>query len=325
MSITVDEVRAAWSRVEGAVRRTPILHASLPTVHGVVEVAFKLEHTQLSGSFKARGVLNAVLRGRDEGFLPDAGLVIASGGNAGIAAAVAGGMVSRPVTVAVPAGSPEAKVQRLRQLGASVDETSGDHRASNEWADRFAATTGALRLHAYDLPDVIAGAGTLLLEAADQDAPLDEVVVAVGGGGLVAGTCLAASVTRTHVVAAEPTGAATLHAAIAASEPVDVVIDSVAADALGARRIGQLAWRVCAEAKPASVIVPDSEIIAARELMWEDYRLLVEHAAACAVAAITSGAHVPTSGARPLIVLCGGNTARASTAMDAVRHQAQRT
>ena len=305
--VDLADVHAAVKRLQGRLLRTPTMHVPMQTPHGVREVVLKLEHTQLSGTFKARGILNTVLRAAEENRLPEQGIVIASGGNAGIAAAVAAQVVGVPATVAVPHDAPAAKLRRLCDLKADVKNGLADHVACNAWADFFAAETGALRLHAYDLPDVVSGAGTLLLEALEQEPDIAAVLVAVGGGGLIAGTALAAGGTGVRPVAVEPVGAPTLHSALAAGVPVDVQVDTILSDSLGATRIGKIAWEVCHATELQSVLVTDREIVAARELLWREYNLLVEGAGACALAAVTSGAwHIP-DGVLPLVVLCGAN------------------
>jgi threonine dehydratase len=136
---------------------------------------------------------------------------------------------------------------------------------------------------------------------------VDTVLVAVGGGGLMAG--IAAAVEgRAHVVGVEPRNAPTLHAALAAGVPVDVAVSGVAADSLGARRIGEIGFSVAVRTGVESVLVSDDDIIAARSLLWNDYRLVVEHGAAAAFAALTSGAFVPKAGERVAVILCGANT-----------------
>jgi threonine dehydratase len=136
---------------------------------------------------------------------------------------------------------------------------------------------------------------------------VDTVLVAVGGGGLMAG--IAAAVEGlARVVGVEPATAPTLHAALEAGAPVDVAVAGIAADSLGARRIGQIGFEVAVRTGVKSVLVSDDEIVAARSLLWADYRMVVEHGAAAAYAALTSGAYVPAEGERVAVILCGANT-----------------
>jgi threonine dehydratase len=137
---------------------------------------------------------------------------------------------------------------------------------------------------------------------------VDTVVVSVGGGGLLAGVATVAGAHGVRVVAVEPVGAQAFAAALAAGHPVDVAVDSVAADALGARRATQLALDAAAGADVVPVLVDDTSVVAARTGLWEDHRLAVEHAAAAAHAALLTGSYAPEPGERVVTVLCGANT-----------------
>lgn len=304
--VSAGQIADAAYRIHPYVRRTPLLRLSVPTPRGDRQVQFKLEQTQVGGSFKARGILNMALRARERGVLPDEGVVIASGGNAGIAAAVAGAALQVQATVAVPHDSPQSKVDCLRDLGARVVDDLDDHAESNAWADRYAERTGALRLHAYDDPNVVAGAGTILTEALEQDPGVDSVLLAVGGGGLVAGIAAAAP-TGVAVVGVEPEGAPTLHSALAAGRPVPVEVDTIAQDSLGARTLGDVPWAVCSTAGVQSVLVDDAAITRARQWLWTTCRLVVENAGACALAALLEGIWIPPEEGSPLIIICGAN------------------
>ncbi|MFC7450861.1 serine/threonine dehydratase [Rhodococcus daqingensis] len=302
---TREDVLAARRRVGGRVRRTPVSRVVLPTPGGDLPVALKLEQLQLGGSFKIRGSLNAILN-RDAAHR-DSPVVIASGGNAGIAAATASGMLGIGCTVVVPASAPAVKVERLRALGAEVVLDGERYTDAYVRATAIAAQRGAQQLHAYDLPDVVAGAGVIGLELAEEAPEATTVLVAVGGGGLVAGIAAALAGDK-QVVGVEPSGAPTLHAALAAGSPVDVVVDSIASDALGATRLGDIAMDVARRAAIGSVLVEDEAIVEARNLLWRNFRLAVEHAAAAPVAALLSGAYTPVEGERIVAVICGANT-----------------
>lgn len=269
-------------------------------------VTFKLEQTQIGGSFKVRGSLNALLAATDR---PDE-VVIASGGNAAIGAAHAAGMVGARCVVVVPVNAPAAKVALLRELGAEVIAHGDGYPEAYAHASDLARERAALQLHAYDLPDVVAGAGVIGLELDGQVPGSDPVLVAVGGGGLVAG--IAAALPDRQVIGVEPVGIPTLHDALQAGEPVDVEIDSIAADALGARRLGDIAFDVARRTGIGSALVSDDDIVAARRYLWREFRIVVEWAGAAALAAIRSGAYVPDPGQRPVVVVCGANTDPAS-------------
>lgn len=300
------DVERAARRTAGLTRLTPVLEGDPGVFPG--PVWFKCEFMQHTGTFKARGALNRVLAAKERGELkPDVGVVVASGGNAGLANAYAAAQLGVPATVFVPAAAPAVKVQKLKAIGAAVVQGGAEYAEAYQAAVRHAQETGAVYCHAYDQPEIAAGAGTVGLELLDQVGGLDTILVAVGGGGLMAGIAAAAE-GRAKVVAVEPETAPTLHAALAAGAPVDVPVSGVAADSLGARRIGDIGFSVAVRAGVESVLVSDADIIEARQELWDDYRIIVEHGAAAAYAALTSGRYVPGVGERVAVILCGANT-----------------
>jgi threonine dehydratase len=299
--IGASDIAAAQRRLRGRIRRTPVLAAA-------GNLWFKLEYLQYAGSFKTRGMVNRILAAAERGALPAAGIIAASGGNAGLAAAHAARELGVPAEVFVPVNAPPVKVAKLSKLGARVVQ------AGNEYAEAYAAAvvqadvTGALFCHAYDDPDMVAGNGTVGLELGEQlPDGFDTVLVAVGGGGLIAGVT-AAMDRRARVVAVEPVTCPSLHAAMAAGEPVDVPVSGVAADSLGARLAGRIAFEVTRAAGVDCVLVDDQAIVDARRQLWDDYRIAVEHGTAAALAALTSGAYVPAPDERVVVLLCGANT-----------------
>ncbi len=297
--IATSEVEAAARRVAGHIRCTPVLQDGWSLL--------KLEFLQHAGSFKTRGMFNKILRAAEDG-LPDAGVIAASGGNAGLAAAYAARELGVPAEIYVPVTAPQVKVAKLAKLGARVTQVGTEYAEAYAAAVVQAEATGALFCHAYDDPDMVAGNGTLGLELLEQFPDgFDTVLVAVGGGGLIAGVA-AALHERARIVAVEPVTSAALHAALAAGGPVDVPVSGVAADSLGARRAGTIAHDTAAAAKLPSVLVDDQSIVEARRQLWDDYRIVVEHGTAAAQAALTSGAYVPEPGERVVVLLCGANT-----------------
>ncbi|MFM6849133.1 MAG: serine/threonine dehydratase, partial [Terrabacter sp.] len=269
--LTRDDVLAASERIEGQVRRTPLLAPADGDT-----VWLKCEFLQHCGVFKTRGAFNRQLAAIERGELGEAGIVVASGGNAGLAQAYAARALGVRATVFVPETAPEVKVARIERYGAEV------RRAGREYAEAYLAAVdlaeqhGAVLAHAYDQAEVAAGAGTLAEELLDDEPGIDTVVVAVGGGGLYAG--VAASVRgRARVVAVEPELIPTLHDAIAAGRPVDVDVSGVAADSLGARRVGDLAFAAQQAEPPVSVLVSDADIVEARRRLWAEHRIASEH------------------------------------------------
>lgn len=294
-----DAVRAAAARTAGAVR--PVTVA--PAAEGLW---YALEYLQHTGSFKARGAHNFLAAHREAGALPAAGVTIASGGNAGLACAWAARAQGVPATVFLPATAPRVKVDRLRGYGADVHLVGEGYGEALEACHRFAAESGALASHAYDHPLIAAGAGTLVDEIRAALPGVDTLVVAVGGGGLFAGVATAARAHGIRVVAAEPENCRALNAALEAGRPVDVPVDSVAADSLGAPRVSADALAAVRQDNAVSVLVPDEAVTAARRALWEEHRIVVETGAATALAAVRTAPR--PLGERVAVVLCGANT-----------------
>jgi threonine dehydratase len=306
-----DIVEAA-ARIRGRVRRTPIHRHEPGDDWFPWGGCFKLEFMQYTGTFKARGAFNRILSAAERGELdPAVGIVAASGGNAGLAHAYAAAAIGVPATVFVPTTSSPAKLHRLETYGATVVPRGIEYANAFEAAMQHVADTGAVYCHAYDQPEICAGAGTLGLEVLDQLETLgqevDTVLVSVGGGGLMSGVATAVE-GRSRVVGVEPVQAPTLSRALAAGEPVDVAVSGVAADSLGARRLGAIAWGVATRTGVTSVLVEDKAIVSARQQLWDRYRLAVEPGAAAALAALTSGSYRPAQHERIAVVLCGANT-----------------
>lgn len=305
MTVSYDDVLAAARRIDGRVRRTPVLEVS-------PELSLKLELLQHTGSFKPRGAFNRILSALEAGdALDERGVVTASGGNAGLAVAYAARELGLPARVFVPETTPAPKVGRLRELGADIVQIGTEYAEAAAAAQESAAGTGALLVHAYDHPEVVAGQGTLGLELADQWPDADTVLIAVGGGGLIAGIATALRGRPgggPRVVGVEPERCPTLHQALGTAGPVDVAVSGCASDSLGARRLGGLAFAAAASYDVSSVLVGEDAIVAARRELWRDYRLATEHGAATAYAALLSGAYKPEPGERVGVVVCGANT-----------------
>jgi threonine dehydratase len=322
---TVDRehVPAAARRIAGHVLRTPVIEVS-------PGLWLKLELLQHTGSYKVRGAFNRML---SAGELPGSGVIAASGGNHGLAVAFAARALGVRAEIFVPEVTSPVKVAGLRALGAHITQTGAIYSDAADAAAKRAAETGALVVHAYDQAEVVAGQGTTGLELVEQTGGVDTVLVAVGGGGFAAGITLgtaaaasagsgpagavasagsgsagAARAGGPKIVCVEPERIPTLHAALQAGEPVQVEVGGVAADALGASKIGRLAFEVLSGPRVESVLVTDEAIVSARRTLWERHRLAAEHAGAAAYAALLSGVYRPVPGERVAVVVCGSNT-----------------
>lgn len=303
--ITADDIEAAARRLHGHIRRTPILPLELGALGTHAQLTLKLELLQHSGSFKARGAFNALLSMP----VPAAGLIAASGGNHGAAVAFAAQSLGHKAEIFVPALASAAKIARIESFGAAVNVVPGAYVDALAAAERRMAETGALAIHAYDAPATVAGQGTLARELDAQCTMLDTVLVAVGGGGLIGGIG-AWFQNRVRVVGVEPVNCPTLQRAFAAKEPVDV--SGIAADSLGARRVGTLPFAIAKEFVEGVVLVEDDAIRAAQNVLWRDLRIASEPGGATALAALLSGAYRPALGEKVAVILCGGNVDPAS-------------
>ncbi|GJD49268.1 Phenylserine dehydratase [Methylobacterium crusticola] len=303
--ITRERIAATERTIRPYIRRTPVLAAD-GGEFGLAPgpLLFKLELFQHSGSFKARGAFaNLLLRD-----VPAAGVVAASGGNHGAAVALAAHRLGVPATIFLPSITSPAKADRIREYGATLvvgGERYADALAASE---AHVARTGAAPVHAFDQPETLLGQGTLAREL-EADAPdIDTLLVAVGGGGLIGGVA-AWYAGAVRVVAVEPEGAPTLHAALAAGRPVDAPAGGLAADSLAPRRIGALAFPLArAHVAPEVVLVSDDDILRAQAALWSVLRVVAEPGGAAAFAALLSGRYRPAPGERVAVLVCGGNT-----------------
>lgn len=291
----------AARRAASTVRRTPVLTVEADGLVGHI-VDLKLEGQQRTGSFKFRNAA-AALTARP---LTTAGVVAASGGNFGAAVAVAARAHATPATIFVPEAAEPTKVQAIERSGATVHVVSGPIRGLFDAAQQHAADAGATLLHPFDDRAGAAGAGGCALELHEQLPDIDTVLVAVGGGGLLAGT-RAALPAEVAVVAVETSGTATFHRSVAAGRRLALEPEGVATAALGAPRIGELGW-AARDGVHRSVVVDDAAVLQAQRRLWERTRLASEAGGAVALAALTSGAYRPADGERVAVILCGANT-----------------
>lgn len=296
------EITKAGERISGHIQKTPVISCAGFGLDFPIEL--KLEHMQHTGSFKARGAFNTLLSQN----VPEAGLVAASGGNHGAAVAYAAHQLGHRARIYVPEMAGPAKISLIRNSGADLQVVPGAYANAMEQAQAYEAETGAMQVHAYDAPATVAGQGTCFAEWQAQGLEADTLLIAVGGGGLIAGA-LAWFQGAKKIVAVEPETSCALHAALKAGTPVDVEVSGVAANALGARRIGQICFDLAQAQDLPSVTVEDAAITAAQEALWRERRILVEPAGATALAALTSGAFRPAPGERVAVLLCGGNIA----------------
>ncbi|HVA91915.1 MAG TPA: threonine/serine dehydratase [Chloroflexota bacterium] len=300
--VTRADISAAARRIGPYVRRTPVIDLEAGAFGTEARLILKLELLQHGGSFKARGAFNRILSAD----VPPAGVIAASGGNHAIAVAYAAQRLGHRAEIFVPTACPPVKVALLHHWGAEVTRVGAVYAEAFAACQTRAETTGALLVHAYNQPEVVAGQGMVGWEFAAQSPELDTVVVAVGGGGLIAGVA-AWYAGAARVIGVEPERSPALTRALEAGEPVNVEVGGVAVDSLGASRAGDLAFAIARQHVDRMVLVTDEQIVSAQRALWETARVAAEPGGATALAAILAGAYRPAAGERVGILVCGGN------------------
>lgn len=301
MAVTQQEIRAAAARIKGHVHETPVMRSRFLDRN----IEFKFEHTQITGSFKARGAFNSLLSQS----VPRAGLVAASGGNHGAAVAHAAMALGHDAHIYVPELAGPAKIDVIRQTGASLHIVEGAYADAASAAAAYRDRTGALDIHPYDSPYTIAGQGTCFMEWEEQGLHADTILVAIGGGGLISGAL--SWCTGRKIVGVETKATATMHTALINGPEAEIAPSGNCANALGAKRIGRMPYDIACANNLQTVLVSDAEVTKARALIWSHLRQYVEPAGAAAVAALASGAYAPAKGEKVAVLLCGANPAPA--------------
>jgi threonine dehydratase len=296
------DIEAADRRIRPYVRRTPVIEPGRGAFDLACRVTRKLELMQHTGSFKPRGAFNKILSSD----VPEAGVIAASGGNFGLAVAFAAHTLGHRAEIFVPSNSPRVKADGIRALGADVTVVEGWYDEALEASHGRAADTGALPMHAYDQPEVVAGQGTLSLELAEQVPDADTVLVAIGGGGLIGGVAGWYG-GRTRVVGVEPETSRSMTAALEAGEPVDVEYGGYAADSLGTRRAGEIAFAIVSRHVERVVLVSGEAIRDAQRRLWHELRVFAEPGGAAALAALLAKAYVPEADEHVVVLVCGAN------------------
>jgi len=303
----LEAVRRAASRIAGRAHRTPVATCSaLDDVAGR-RVWLKCESFQKAGAFKFRGACNAVMALTDE--QAARGVATHSSGNHAQALALAARLRGIPAHIVMPRDAPAVKRAAVEGYGGRIVECEPGVAAREEAARRVVEETGAVFVHPYEHPDVIAGQGTAVLELLEEVGPLDAVVAPVGGGGLLAGTAIAGQGVQPglRVLAAEPAGADDAARSLAAGRIVPQTDPRTVADGLRTS-LGALPWTVIQKRVERVVTVSEEAIAQALRLIWERAKLVIEPSAAVAVAALTApGFPPPDELPRVGVLLSGGN------------------
>jgi threonine dehydratase len=304
--ITSDDVDAAMKRIRGRVHETPVLSATrLGNRAGGIRLTLKCESMQRTGSFKARGALNAMTQ------LSDAeraqGVVTMSAGNHAQALAWAAATVGSHCIAVMPAHASATKVAATKGYGGKVELVGGELIRAFERAEQIAAE-GRVMVHPFADPRVAAGQGTVALEILAQSRDLDVVIVPVGGGGLISGVATAIKAARPNVrvIGVEPAGAPTMRTSLDAGSPQTITVKTVA-DGLASPTVGEMNLDVVKRHVDDVVLVSEDEILAAMRDLFVYSKLVVEPAGAAGVAGLLSGKIKLDRGSRVVAIVTGGN------------------
>ena len=302
--ISPQQIQSTYDVITPHIRRTPVIEVdagdfgvSVPTL------ALKLESLQHAGSFKARGAFTNLLTRK----LPEAGVVAASGGNHGAAVAFAAMKRKVPAKIFVPSVASPAKIQQITDYGADLVVGGERYAEALAASEAWVARSGSMPIHAFDQIETLLGQGTVGLELENQAPHLTTLLVAVGGGGLIAGIS-AWYQGRIKIVGVEPEKAPTLTRALEAGRPVDAEAGGIAADSLAPRRVGELVFPIIQRHVDRTVLVSDDAIRDAQRSLWKTLRIVAEPGGAAALAALISRRYVPGPGERVAVLICGGNT-----------------
>jgi len=304
---TVNDIRMAAKRIEGKAHLTPVMTCGAIDRLAGRRLFFKCEHLQKVGAFKFRGASNAVFSLGD--LEASRGVLTHSSGNHAQALALAARMRGVPAHIVMPTSASPVKRRAVEEYGGRVVPCEPTLIARETTAAVVQEETGAVFIHPYDDPRIIAGQGTAALELLSQVDGLDAIITPVGGGGLLSGTCIAARGIdpRIRLFAAEPQGADDAARSLAAGRLIPQTAPDTVADGL-LTSLGELTWPIIRDHVEQVVTVSDEAIIAAMRLAWERAKLLVETSAAVALAAALSAAFTALPGLERVgIILSGGN------------------
>jgi threonine dehydratase len=303
------DVEAARDRIAPIIRQTPMMEATnLREPPADVRLFLKLEHLQASGSFKARGAMNKLLTTPKTQLR--GGIVTASGGNHGVATARAARIAGVPATVFVPATVSADKVAKLEAWGATVRLVGNVWDQSNVAALAFADQEGAAYFHPFGDPAVIAGQGTVGLEIASALPDVDTLLVAIGGGGLVSGLCVALRALKPglRIVGVEPVGAPTLKASMEAGRVVTLPSVTTRVATMGCGRTVDRVFEIVRHDVDEIVLVSDQEMVEAARWLWFELGIAADLSGAASIAALRRGRVAVKPGSRVCALICGSGT-----------------
>ncbi|HEX3984144.1 MAG TPA: pyridoxal-phosphate dependent enzyme [Acidisoma sp.] len=306
--ITLDDVRAAADRIHGSVRHTPLMEATLaqrsPLPVGA-SLFFKLECLQVTGSFKARGAVNQMLSLPKETVAR--GIVTASGGNHGVAVARAAKIAGVPATVFLPESAAAAKQEKLKSWGATIHLIGRYWDEAHAAATAFAEDAGLPYFHPFASPAIVAGQGTVALEILEQAPDIDLFLIAIGGGGLIAGmsTVLRALRPNARIIGIEPVGSPTLYASLAQGSVAQLDAVTTTVPTMACARTDPGIFEVVRKNVDGIILLEDAAMFDAARWLWFEFGLAADASGAAAAAALLSGQISVAPGTRICALVCG--------------------
>jgi threonine dehydratase len=301
--------KEAAQRISGKVHHTPIFNLNPKPLEfdfsSNGEIYFKLENLQVTGSFKARGAANKLLTLTDA--KQNAGLVTASGGNHGLAVAWAAASIKVPSIVFLPQSTPKDKIIDLKSYGAQVFVEGRSWDEANSLALETAKSKGMAYIHPFADPAVIAGQGTIGLEIIEQVRNVDTIIVAIGGGGLIAGIAAAVKCINPtiRIIGVEPLGAPTLYESLKNGKIVTLQEISTDAGTLAPQRTMPINYEIIASYIDKIILVSDEEMKTAAQVLWQKVGIAVELSAAATFAALMTKRYLPQVNEKVVAVICG--------------------
>ena len=306
-SFKLDDFRAAELRVQKKIRQTPLLKAQplRNNITGDSELFLKLENLQPTGSFKVRGAINTLMTLTEE--QKNNGLITASGGNHGLAVAYAAAIARVPALIYLPTSTGKDKIKKLQSWGAETQIIGSVWDEANEKALTVAQNNNMTYIHPFSDPRVIHGQGTVSLEILDTNPDIDVLLVAVGGGGLIAGAAAAAKAMnpRIKIIGIEPEGAPTHYNSRKAGRVITLSKIETRAATLAPRRSDQLNFDLITKHVDEIALVSDAAMEDAARWLWFELGIAAELSGAAAIAAISSGAISITGGSSICSIICG--------------------
>ncbi|MDG1899546.1 MAG: pyridoxal-phosphate dependent enzyme [Phycisphaerales bacterium] len=305
-AVCFEDVREAHDRIKEQVHRTPVLTSRTLDRMSGRSLFFKCENMQRVGAFKFRGACNAVMKLDDEASAR--GVCTHSSGNHAQALALAARNRGIPAWIVMPTSAPDVKRRAVEGYGATVVPCEPNLEARESNCARIVEETGANLIHPYDDRNVIAGQGTAAMELVEEVGPLDALVVPVGGGGLMSGSCLtmAAMCPDAAIIGAEPAGADDAARSLAAGELIPQTGPDTICDGL-LTSLGQMNWPILRDHLSGIITVDDDQVVAAMRLIWERMKIIIEPSCATVLAVVLSEAFADVRAERVGLILTGGN------------------